>query len=301
VAEAQLDTGGGHSFQTSKGVPDLFDEATGRPALSTSSNTTSIASETPMSDGRPSLTVRRATVPAATEPSEEASDEPTEADSLDPALVLQVEEARHQRLRQTTLPALPAEPIHPGAKPDRYRYDDPDAFERALMDHGAAEARWRAERQQYDTLAQRSQQHQQAVTQSSVAVLQARQEAFKKSHPDYDEVALRTDLPITEVMVHAMLQTPNAAEIAYYLGKHPDEAARIARLEPGQALMEMGRLEVKVRQATPQSRQSTTASRPARRTEPAPPARAAAAAETVEAFRARRTKELREARRPGYR
>lgn len=71
--------------------------------------------------------------------------------------------------------------------------------------------------------------------------LQKAQEIVKKGltlHPDYEEVvwnaAQRGELNITEDMFLEITEAENGIEIAYFLGKNPAEADRVARLPPRQ-------------------------------------------------------------------
>ncbi len=49
-------------------------------------------------------------------------------------------------------------------------------------------------------------------------------------NPDFFEVVLAPDLAITMPMIELISSSPNAADIAYYLGKNKATAAEIARL-----------------------------------------------------------------------
>jgi hypothetical protein len=66
--------------------------------------------------------------------------------------------------------------------------------------------------------------------------------AGKAKYADFDHVVRNNDVPITEVMVHAMLALNDGHEVAYHLGKNPAEAARIARLPASSQAREIGKL-----------------------------------------------------------
>jgi hypothetical protein len=70
--------------------------------------------------------------------------------------------------------------------------------------------------------------------------------AFREKVPDFDEVAHNPNLAVTPIMAEAIRETPRGAEIAYYLGKNPGEAARIAALPPVSQVMAIARLETRL-------------------------------------------------------
>ena len=67
--------------------------------------------------------------------------------------------------------------------------------------------------------------------------------AFDK-YDDFDEVV--GELKPTSPAIVAIMQADNAADIAYYLGKHTKEAQRIGSLDPVSQIREIGRLEAKL-------------------------------------------------------
>ena len=84
-------------------------------------------------------------------------------------------------------------------------------------------------------------------------------EEAAKDYDDFDDVVRSDDLQITEDMVIALAETDDPAGIAYHLGKHTDEAARIAALTPRQQLREIAKLEVKLADKKPAPSKKTTA------------------------------------------
>lgn len=83
---------------------------------------------------------------------------------------------------------------------------------------------------------------------------------FKKTNPDFEEVAFNESVPINEPMVAAIVGSAKGPQVAYFLGKNPDEAARIARLDPLSAAREIGKLEEKL--AGPPPKNVTQAPKP---------------------------------------
>lgn len=68
--------------------------------------------------------------------------------------------------------------------------------------------------------------------------------AVEEKYDDFDEVVgqITPDLPFTA----AIFEAENGADVAYYLGKHPKEAKRIAELSPLSQIREIGKLEAKL-------------------------------------------------------
>jgi hypothetical protein len=66
---------------------------------------------------------------------------------------------------------------------------------------------------------------------------------FRQKVPDFEAVAHNPNLAITPVMADAIRESGRGAEIAYYLGKNPAEAAQIAGLPPISQATAIARLE----------------------------------------------------------
>jgi len=136
-----------------------------------------------------------------------------------------------------------AEP--PADKPVRGNFDNPDAFDAALdawTDGQIAKAKEeaiqkdRAERQQ-----QIERQNQERLADN----YRNNVEAFKAGHSDFDEV-FSDDLPISRDMALAIAESDKPADLSYWLGKNPDECARIYALPPVKQIYELGRIEARL-------------------------------------------------------
>ncbi len=66
---------------------------------------------------------------------------------------------------------------------------------------------------------------------------------FRRKVPDFDTVAHNPNLAVTPIMADAIRESSRGAEIAYYLGKNPSEAAKIASLPPLSQATAIARLE----------------------------------------------------------
>lgn len=73
-----------------------------------------------------------------------------------------------------------------------------------------------------------------------------REQAFTKEVKDYQQVVYREDLRVTDAMKAEIMDSELGPEIAYYLGKNPDVADRIASLPERQSIREMVKLESRI-------------------------------------------------------
>jgi hypothetical protein len=82
--------------------------------------------------------------------------------------------------------------------------------------------------------------------------------AFAEATPDFHEVVTNPSLPMTDQMVEVISESDNPAEVAYYLGKNPQEAEKIAGMSPAGIGRAIGRIEATLtaeppRQITPKT------------------------------------------------
>ena len=69
---------------------------------------------------------------------------------------------------------------------------------------------------------------------------------FRRKAPDFDAVVGNPNLVVTPVMADAIRESSRGAELAYYLGKNPAEASRIASLPLVSQATAIARLETRV-------------------------------------------------------
>jgi hypothetical protein len=94
-------------------------------------------------------------------------------------------------------------------------------------------------------------------------------ETARSEYEDFDDVVFDDSLPITEPMQKALLKDEQGARIAYYLGTHREESARIAQLDPVGAAFALG--EIKARIAGNKPVQESAPKPPAPVTQAPPP------------------------------
>lgn len=143
--------------------------------------------------------------------------------------------------RQLALQRTEPQPQAPVSnEPKREAFEDYEAYIEAR-------AEWKAEQA---LLKHREAEKKQSVEQTRATEaqkLQARYqdtvEAARVELPDFDEVVGEADIPITDAMRDAILDSPLGAKLTYHLAKHPEEVERIARMSPVQQLKAIGVIE----------------------------------------------------------
>lgn len=78
------------------------------------------------------------------------------------------------------------------------------------------------------------------------AEFSAKVEDARTRMPDFDAVAFNPQVPVTEAMQAAILESDMSADLAYYLGKNPDAAFKMATMSPLSVAREIGRIEAAI-------------------------------------------------------
>lgn len=141
------------------------------------------------------------------------------------------------------------EPAKAGAEPD------PETFG-TTKEYIAAVSEWKARQIVQETLtaqeAKRQEAEQRHQQQEMAKQWEAKAEKAEEKYEDFDEVAYNPRTPISQPMAELIHASDVGADLAYYFGKNPDDAYRIAQLDPIRAAKEIGKLEVKVATLTQQ-------------------------------------------------
>jgi hypothetical protein len=100
------------------------------------------------------------------------------------------------------------------------------------------------------------------VRQSEVAIRQAfdqRTAEFKKTTPDFDTILANPALPqLAPEAARVVIKSENGPAIAYHLGRNPDLAERIARMDAVDQAAAIGRLEGQLTKVTQKEPSTTT-------------------------------------------
>jgi hypothetical protein len=68
---------------------------------------------------------------------------------------------------------------------------------------------------------------------------------------DFDQVVIHGKAPATPGMLALMAQSPYAADIAYFLGSHPEQSGAIAQMQPEEARVAMKQIEASAAASNP--------------------------------------------------
>lgn len=150
-------------------------------------------------------------------------------------------EAELQKYRQVQQPRKQAEPNL--VRPKRDEFQDQESYEDALLEYGDQRRELRQEqarREQEET--QRAQQ----IEQTANEVI----ETGRKLYPDFDQVIntgigpyLAHESQQSSLFRQALLTGERSHEVAYYLGRNPDETARIYAMPPLQMVRAISLIE----------------------------------------------------------
>lgn len=151
--------------------------------------------------------------------------------------------AELERLLADKTAAKPGEkPAAPAAaqdgKPLAASFDSYEEYTEALTD-------WKLDQRAQAETAKAAQQAQQAQQQELGKKWNAGVETLREKYDDFDDI-IEAEVSVTPAMQQAVLESEIGPELAYYLGKHPEEAARIAALSPASTARELGKIEAKL-------------------------------------------------------
>lgn len=159
-------------------------------------------------------------------------------------------------------------PAAPTGKPSVEQFETYDEYVEALAD-------WKTEQK----LAARQQQDEEAKAKAAqtqrLAAWSEKVKAAESKYDDFEEVAYNPSVRITTAMQEAILESPVGPDLAYWLGSHPQDAARIADLSPVSQARELGKIEASL-SAPPEPKKPKPSAAPA----PIKPVSAAAAPST---------------------
>lgn len=85
-----------------------------------------------------------------------------------------------------------------------------------------------------------------ASFQTKVDRFEEQKEALSEAHDDFDEVVTDNDFEVPPIMATAILESEISGEVAYYLGKNPDEAEKMAKMGIVAANKFVGKIEAKI-------------------------------------------------------
>ena len=123
----------------------------------------------------------------------------------------------------------------PSGPPQRENFDSYEAYLEAKADYQVA-----AKLQEVEVRAERARQEA-AIREREESWINRQKQAAKK-YDDFAEVTMSDDLTITPIMAEAIKDSYMGPDVAYYLGKNPDLAEKIARMKPAAQVRELGKI-----------------------------------------------------------
>src|SRR5271166_324092 len=282
-------------------TPDIIERPA--PALNTSSDAPVLPSvapepEAPDAVSRETQQAEPKAVEPASPPEAEGAAEPAAKEprgvgkrlqqleaQLREAQALADQSAAEAKLARDALARIT--PPVPTERPRAESYQTPAEYDEAVISWAKAEGMKEATQQRAQV----------AQTQAEQAILRTweqRKAAAMETMPDWETVVTAENLPIPLPVARAIVRSEDGPQVAYYLGKNPDEAARIAKLDPEQQIYEVGRIIGE----RPWQRNARTVSKAPAPIAPLGGSRQRAGQvspedESMEAYAARRTEELR--------
>lgn len=135
----------------------------------------------------------------------------------------------------------------PAGKPQIENYQTLQEYETALDEWADKRAEAKIKEQEAKAAEAKRREEMSKVA----ASYQEREEDARDKYSDFDQVAYRTPYDCSQAMADAIQFSESGPDLAYYFGKNPAEANRIAALPPILAIKEIGKLEIKISQTPP--------------------------------------------------
>lgn len=178
---------------------------------------------------------------------------------------------RQERLENAERRAAQAEAelakIRSSPKLDRNQFEDPDEYVAALSAQKVRESF----AQDHETVAKQARQE---AAQEVFRSWDAIKKEARQTMPDFDQY-VNDDTPIHARMARPLIESDVAAEVAYYLGRNPEEAKALYEefeFSPARALRKLGRIEAQVSKPSPKTHSSAPKPAPILSGSSSPPA-----------------------------
>lgn len=178
------------------------------------------------------------------DPAAEPDDSKKDADADDKTLPPGLKKRFHKltgQIRDLTAQLATKQPVAAAVKPEAAPLPVVRAGEPKAENFETYEAFTKA-LTRFELQAARTEQAQDAARETLEKGWATRSAAARVKYEDFDET-IDEDFPISQFMQEAILTDEGGAELAYWLGKNPDECARIAALPHRAQVVEVARIE----------------------------------------------------------
>lgn len=129
-----------------------------------------------------------------------------------------------------------------------------------IEEYASAKAKFEADRTLKEHTSKQQGEAQRRYAAKLTETWEANVSKVEGKYEDFDEIV--GDLQPTNPLTVALMEADNGPDIAYHLGKNPQEAKRIASLPPSAQFREIGKLEYKLSQEPPKAKTPSKAPAP---------------------------------------
>lgn len=165
---------------------------------------------------------------------------------IDRAVRQKYEAEARTKMLEERLNAMEARQYQPAARQSDDSEPTIDKFDN-FDQYVAAKAEYIAKKQIESTLTEREKrqraEYETAERSKTVESWNKRIAAATVEMPDFEEVLASSDVPMTDPMQQAIMESEVGPKLAYYLANNPDEAEKIAGMSPIAAIRTLGRIE----------------------------------------------------------
>lgn len=204
------------------------------------------AAETKTEGEKPAEQPKEGEKPEGEKPKEKAAGEPDKVPAgvqkrIDQAIAKQRAAEREAAQLKAELARVKQEAAKPPeTKPDPNKFEDQTAYLEAL-------AEWKAKETLKAKEAEQAKTDEEVEQEEEKARVETMMETGREKYEDFDAVVLAENLKISPEMIEAAMISEIGAEVLYFLGKNPKEAARLSAIRnPVSVAREIGKIEAKL-------------------------------------------------------
>lgn len=154
------------------------------------------------------------------------------------------------------------------AEPNIELYDTYDEYQAAMDKYEAAKKDDAAAKHDNKHAAKHDDNDQ---LQNAINEIQDGYDEARAKYSDFDDTVMQNDLAISKAMIMVIAETEDPTEVLYHLGKHKDDAERIASLTPTKIAMEIGKIERSLKSSGSKTQKAKTEKKPTGAPEPIDP------------------------------
>lgn len=155
-----------------------------------------------------------------------------------------------------TPPADKSAPVTASGEPKEEDYGTHKEYVIALAD-------WRYDQRKAKDAEDSAKAEKQTAEQKTEASFVERREAFKKAHPDYNDVMEACEAPLSKFVQKLLVESENGPELSYHLAKKPELLERMSKMSDAAAAREFGKFEASLSSQAKDAPKAKTTNAPA--------------------------------------